>query len=80
MNDTDLTQLTKDGRLLSDQHTLWSDISRDGRLYAVVSYSSIASDNGQTTILYGSLNGGRTTAVDTTDVSDNAQVVGWTML
>ncbi len=80
INGTDLTQLTKDGKLLSDQHTIWSDISRDGHMYAVASYSSLASDKGQTTILYGPLNGGRTTAVDTTDVSDNAQVVGWTVL
>ena len=80
MNGTDLTQLTKDGELLSDQHTIWSDISRDGRMYAVASYSAITSDKGQTIILYGPLNGGRTTAVDTTDVGDNAQVVGWTTL
>ena len=80
MNGTGLTQLTKDGKLLSDQHTIWSAISRDGRLYAVTNYSSLVSDKGQTTILYGSLNGGRTTAIDTTDVSDNAQIVGWAAL
>ncbi len=81
MNGSGLRQLTKDGKLLSDQHTLWSVISRDGHLYAVASYTPLPDSNtGQTTILYGSLNGGPVTAVDTTDVSDNAEVVGWTSL
>jgi hypothetical protein len=81
MNGTGLTQLTKNGKLLSDQHTQWSDISRDGHMYAVANYTSIRnSNNGQTTILYGPLQGGPVTQVDTSDVSDNAEIVGWTVL
>jgi Tol biopolymer transport system component len=81
MNGNDLRQLTKDGKFLSDQHTIRSDISCDGRLYAVASYMSNPGGNtGQTRILYGSLHGGPVTAVDTIDVSDNAEVVGWTGL
>ena len=76
-----LTQLTSDGKLLNDQHTLWSTISRDGRMYAVVSYNSTANnDKGQTLVLYGSLNGGHTTVVDMTDVGNNPEIVGWTTL
>ena len=79
MDGSGLTQLTSDGKLLSDRHTLWSDISRNGRMYAVVSYSSTANnDKGQTIVLYGSLNGGHTTVVDTTDVGNNPEIVGWT--
>lgn len=81
MNGSGLMQLTKDGKLLSDQHTVWSDISRDGHFYAIAGYASLPnSEHGQTTILYGSLNGGAVTVVDTTDVSDNAEVVGWAEL
>ena len=76
-----LTQLTSDGKLLSDQHTLWSTISRDGHMYAVVNYNSIAHDDkGQTIVLYGSLNGGHATVVDMTDVGNNPEIVGWTTL
>ena len=76
-----LTHLTSDGKILSDQHTLWSTISRDERMYAVVNYDSTANnDKGQTTVLYGSLNGGRTTVVDMTDVGNNPEIVGWTTL
>lgn len=76
-----LTHLTSDGKILSDQHTLWSTISRDERMYAVVNYDSTANnDKGQTTVLYGSLNGGRTTVVDMTDVGNNPDIVGWTTL
>jgi Tol biopolymer transport system component len=79
MDGSGLMQLTKDGKLLSDQHTLWSDISRDGRMYAVASYNSIANDGkGQTLVLYGSLNGGNITVVDRTDVGNNPEIVGWT--
>ena len=81
INGRGLAQLTKNGKLLSDQHTTWSDISRDGHMYAVADYTSTPnSNNGQTTILYGSLHGGPVTTVDTTDVSDNASIVGWTVL
>ena len=76
-----LIQLTRDGKLLSDQHTLWSDISRDGRMYAVASYNSTATDDkGQTIVLYGSLNGGDTTVVDRTDAGNNPEIVGWTAM
>jgi eukaryotic-like serine/threonine-protein kinase len=81
MDGSGLTQLTSAGKLLSDQHTLWSDISRDGRMYAVASYNSTANDDtGQSIVLYGSLNGGNTTVVDMTDVGNNPEIVGWTTL
>ncbi|MBA2394469.1 MAG: hypothetical protein H0V70_17200 [Ktedonobacteraceae bacterium] len=73
-----LTHLTRDGKLLSDQHTLRSTISRDGRMYAVASYNATADDKGQTLVLYGALGGGRTTVVDRTDAGNNPEIVGWT--
>ena len=81
MDGSGLMQLTSKGKLLSDQHTLWSDISRDGHMYAVASYNSTANDDtGQAIVLYGSLNGGSTTVVDMTDVGNNPEIVGWTTL
>jgi len=80
-NGSDLTFLTKDGKLLSDRHTLWSSISRDERMYAVMGYSSDAgTDKGQAKIFVGPLNGDATTVIDTIDASNNAEIVGWTMV
>lgn len=76
-----LLHLTKDGKLLSDQHTPWSVISCDGRFYAVAgSTSQSGSEQSQTTILYGPLHGGAVVVVDTMDAANNAEIVGWTTL
>jgi Tol biopolymer transport system component len=81
MDGSGLMQLTRDGKLLSDQQMPWSDISRDGRMYAVASYNSTATaDKGQTVVLYGSLHGGGTTVVDRTDAGNNPEIVGWIAL
>jgi eukaryotic-like serine/threonine-protein kinase len=74
-----LTLLTRDGKLLSNQHTIWSSVSRNGRLYAVIGYDyTPASNTLLTHVLYGALNGGPTTLIATAQTGESAEIVGWT--
>ena len=75
-----LTLLTKDGKILSDQHTAWSSVSRNGRLYAVIGYDyTPATGKLLTHVLYGALNGGPTTLVATAQTGETSEIVGWTV-
>ena len=74
-----LTQLTADGRFLSNVHTPWSSVSRDGKLYAVGSYNYVGSQL-PVKLLYGSLSGGASTQFAITNVGEDAQIAGWTTM
>ena len=73
------TLLTKEGKLLSDEHAPWSSVSRDGRLYAVIGYTYTPAQSILLThILYGSLSGGPTTQAATAQTGESSEIVGWT--
>jgi len=79
MNGTGLVHLTQDGRLLSDTHTTWASVSRNGRLYATIGYDYTGDGNTLPyKVLYGSLNGGATTQIALTNRGESAAIVGWT--
>jgi eukaryotic-like serine/threonine-protein kinase len=74
------TLLTKDGKTLSDQHTVWSSVSRDGRLYAVLGYDYTPADGKLLThVLYGTVSGGPTTLIATAQTGETSEIVGWTV-
>ena len=76
---TGLVHLTQNGRLLSDTHTPWANVSRNGKLYAAIGYDYTG--NGDTLpykVLYGSLTGGATTQVALTNSGESAAIAGWT--
>jgi eukaryotic-like serine/threonine-protein kinase len=76
-----LMLLTRDGKLLSDQHTVWSCISRDGRMYAAIGYDyTPGSDKMLTRVVYGPLSGGPSTLAAITQAGESAEIVGWTVL
>ncbi|GAC1583951.1 MAG: hypothetical protein PVS3B3_39150 [Ktedonobacteraceae bacterium] len=80
MDGTGLVHLTQDGRLLSDTHTTWANVSRNGALYATIGYNYTG--DGITLpykVLYGSLNGGATTQIALTNRSETAAIAGWTL-
>jgi len=74
-----LTQLTGDGKFLSDIHTPWSSVSRDGRLYAVGGYDN-AGPAHPVKLFYGSLSGGSATQFLITNQGEDAQIAGWTTM
>ncbi len=76
-----LMLLTRDGKLLSDQHTVWSCISRDGRMYAAIGYDYIpGSDKVLTRVVYGPLSGGPSTLAAIAQAGESAEIVGWTLM
>jgi Tol biopolymer transport system component len=79
LDGTGLTQLTRDGRFLSDLHTTWSSVSRDGRLYAVGGYEYGATQFA-VKLFYGSLSGGSATQFAITNPGEDAQIAGWTTM
>jgi eukaryotic-like serine/threonine-protein kinase len=74
-----LTHLTADGRFLSNVHTPWSSVSRDGKLYAVGGYNYTGSQL-PVKLLYGSLSGGAATQFAITNAGEDAQIAGWTTM
>lgn len=75
-----LTELTGDGKFLSDIHTPWSSVSRDGRLYAVGGYDDNMSSGQPVKLFYGSLSGGSATQFLLTNQGEDAQIAGWTTM
>ncbi len=75
-----LTHLTADGRFLSDVHTPWSSVSRDGKLYAVGSYNYNGAQSPAVKLLYGPLSGGAATQFAITNAGEDAQIAGWTTM
>src|SRR5207248_4063384 len=74
-----LTHLTADGRFLSNVHTPWSSVSRDGKLYAVGSYNYVGSQL-PVKLLYGSLSGGAATQFAITNAGVDSRIAGWTTM
>jgi hypothetical protein len=74
------THLTADGRFLSNVHTPWSTVSRDGKLYAVGGYNYNGAQSPAVKLLYGSLSGGAATQFAITNAGEDAQIVGWTTM
>jgi eukaryotic-like serine/threonine-protein kinase len=75
-----LTHLTADGRFLSNVHTPWSTVSRDGKLYAVGGYNYNGAQSPAVKLLYGSLSGGAATQFAITNAGEDAQIAGWTTM
>jgi len=83
---TGLTRLTTDSanlytHLNADSQYPWSNVSRDGNLYAVEQQTSQKSGNPDTEMLFfGSLNGGTPTRFATTSGGTSLSIVGWTTM
>ncbi len=83
---TGLTRLTTDSAKLSthlnaDSQYPWSNVSRDGSLFAVEQQTPQKSGNpGTTTLLFGSLNGGTPTTFASASAGMELSIVGWTMM
>ena len=83
---TGLTRLTTDSatlstRLNADSQYPWSNVSRDGTLFAVAQQTLQNSGNrGPTTLLFGSLNGGTPTSFASASGGTELSIVGWTTM
>jgi dipeptidyl aminopeptidase/acylaminoacyl peptidase len=83
---TGLTRLTTDSanlytRLNADSQYPWSNVSRDGNLYAVEQQTSQKSGNPDTAqLFFGSLSGGTPTSFASTSDGTQLSIVGWTTM
>lgn len=83
---TGLTRLTTDSANLSthlnaDSQYPWSNVSRDGTLYAAEQQASQKSGNpGPATLLFGSLSGGTPTTIVSASDGTGFSIVGWTTM
>ena len=83
---TDLLRLTTDSATLAtclntDSQFPWSNVSRDGTLYAVEQQTLQKSGNpGPATLLFGSLSGGMPTTFASASGGTELSIVGWTTM
>ncbi len=83
---TDLVRLTTDSGTLSthlntDSQYPWSNVSRDGTLYAVAQQTMQKSGNpGPTALLFGSLSGGTPTPFASASNGTGLSILGWTAM
>lgn len=83
---TGLIRLTTDSanlftHLNADSQYPWSNVSRDGTLYAVEQQTTVKSGNpGTVTLLFGSLSGGTPTTIASASDGTGFSIVGWTTM
>ena len=86
---TDGTGLTRLTSTVADENTLfnastqspWSNVSRDGEIYAVKVIKNISQSSSTSSLLVGPMNGGASVTVATlTDTAGSVEIVGWTMV
>lgn len=83
---TGLVRLTTDSatlatRLNTDSQFPWSNVSRDGSMYAVEQQTAQQSGSpGAATLLFGSLSGGTPTSFASTSNGTGFSIVGWTTM
>lgn len=75
MDGSGLTHLSSLGSALSANATTWSNVSRDGRFYAVA-----GGNTSDASLFYGPLDGGPVVKVATPSPGEEVTIIGWTTM